>query len=366
MKPDRARLIAAALCDELAPACHRIEPAGSVRREERKIGDIEICAVPRYRTEVALQVQESLFPTPEAEPLPTVEVNELWEAVERLRIDGRVEPMRPTSKVETLAGGEPAIEPDDRWPEKRLGESRMWKLWLPRAGVKVDLFLATFSTWACIFVIRTGSRYFSRALVERWQRVSRGGHFCRGRMHRRHNPEGGRKPWGYTRKNEPLGPPLDTLEEEDVFRAMGLLCPPPPQRRSGDDLQPDPEARDPLPGHVDHGCDLVVTVPMAAWRDWLAEGDLPGESWSGLESHFYLSRPPRTHPGARVYIVAHGRLRGWAPLVRVEGNALVRCGGAQAVTIDEPIRGFRGARYRWWLRVDERPFPDWQTEGVDL
>lgn len=118
--------------------------------------------------------------------------------------------------------------------------------------------------------------------------------------------------------------------------------------------------------------DLVVTVPMGQWRAWIAEGDLP-DAEAEFESHFWVGGPmPPAFPGDRVYIVAHGRLRGYAPLVRVEQRCrlrpstkcLVREGGAVAVTIEEEIRGFQGARRRWWDREQERPFPAWQTEGV--
>ena len=120
--------------------------------------------------------------------------------------------------------------------------------------------------------------------------------------------------------------------------------------------------------------DVVVTVPKAMWFDWIEEGDLPGEPPSGYTSHFWLFpfAIPRIVPGERVYIVAHGRLRGYAPLRAVESfctmderkACLMRDGDAEAVTIDEPIRGFQGWRYRWWDRSAERPFPTWQTEGV--
>jgi len=119
--------------------------------------------------------------------------------------------------------------------------------------------------------------------------------------------------------------------------------------------------------------DVVVTVPKSfehAGRKglaaWIAEGQLPGEAESGEDWHFYLSgEPPAIQPGERVYIVCEGKLRGYAPLVRIEryknGYALVRRGGAVAVTIDRPITGFRGFRYVDWARDEERPFPDWQT-----
>lgn len=114
--------------------------------------------------------------------------------------------------------------------------------------------------------------------------------------------------------------------------------------------------------------DVVVTVPLSFGLDqWVAEGDLPGSEWSGLESHFYLGGAlPHIEPGERVYVVYNGALRGYAPLVRREiygGSprrfALVRHGGAVAVTIPERIRGFRGFRYRWWDRSAEVPFPNW-------
>lgn len=117
--------------------------------------------------------------------------------------------------------------------------------------------------------------------------------------------------------------------------------------------------------------DVVVTVPKGMWEEWLAEGDLPGDPQGDMESHFWLFpfTMPRIEPGNRVYIVAHGKLRGYAPLRRVEQYCelrhdracLVRNGDAVAVTIAEPIRGFQGWRYRWWQREDEQPFPDWRT-----
>lgn len=119
--------------------------------------------------------------------------------------------------------------------------------------------------------------------------------------------------------------------------------------------------------------DVVVTVPRDKWTDWLAEGDMPGGP-AEYESHFWIpaDRLPETAPGARVYIVAHGRVRGYAPLVRIERRCrlwperacLMREGGAVAVTILETVKGFQGWRYRWWDRTAEAPFPDWQTAGV--
>lgn len=131
--------------------------------------------------------------------------------------------------------------------------------------------------------------------------------------------------------------------------------------------------------------DVVVTVPKGIWNDWLDEGDIAGEPRGThhpsfkihedqdgmLEWHFYLGwNRPNIEPGERVYIVSHGRLRGYSPLVRVERDlnsgryALVRHHDAKAVTIMEPITGFQGFKYRWWFPEQEYDFQDWQTAGV--
>lgn len=118
--------------------------------------------------------------------------------------------------------------------------------------------------------------------------------------------------------------------------------------------------------------DVVVTVPKSLWSEWLEEGDLAGEPWSEeAEYHFWIPRHPlpTIELGERVYIVAHGRLRGYAPLVNTELRCklapsracLVRRNDAVAVTIPGPIVGFRGWRYRWWELAAEVPFPEWRS-----
>jgi hypothetical protein len=118
--------------------------------------------------------------------------------------------------------------------------------------------------------------------------------------------------------------------------------------------------------------DLVVTVPKWFWAKWIEEGDPAGASWSGQEWDFGFhkqTRPP-IEAGERLYIVGHNRLRGYAPVVRVQryewGWAIVRRGDAVACTIEEPIPGFRGWRKPWWARERERPFANWQTADVDV
>ena len=124
-------------------------------------------------------------------------------------------------------------------------------------------------------------------------------------------------------------------------------------------------------------CDVVVTVPKSFTHPaapgkrglaaWLAEGDPPGSEWSGMEWMFttYGCLPFFT-PGDRCYVTCGGRVVGYAPLIRVmyekkrfrNGRAplaFVRGGGAVAVTINEPVAGFRGWRARWWDRCEEFP-----------
>lgn len=124
--------------------------------------------------------------------------------------------------------------------------------------------------------------------------------------------------------------------------------------------------------------DIVVTVPMnfrhpcapdkRGLEAWVAEGDAAGTEWSGTEWDFLLGgHKPPIEPGERVYVVCEYKLRGYAPLLYLNGwdewdpyrGALIRGGGAVAVTIPERIVGFRGYRVRWWKREDEIPFPDW-------
>lgn len=112
--------------------------------------------------------------------------------------------------------------------------------------------------------------------------------------------------------------------------------------------------------------DVVVTVPKGRWAEWIGEGDLPGQAWSGSEYAFSGSGAlPKIEPGERVYVVAHGKVRGYAPLVDIETGgrfwSLIRAGGAVALTTPETVRGFQGWRYRWWERETELAFPDWQA-----
>ncbi len=125
--------------------------------------------------------------------------------------------------------------------------------------------------------------------------------------------------------------------------------------------------------------DLVGTCPQSFWQEWLDEGDCAGDPPTGQEYAWFTSAPiaAQIMPGDRFYVVAHGRLRGYATVTHVRGYrgvsmapggrarlkrswAIVRGAGAVACTIPEPIPGFRGLRARWWDRDQETEFPDWR------
>lgn len=122
--------------------------------------------------------------------------------------------------------------------------------------------------------------------------------------------------------------------------------------------------------------DLVVTVPKDRWFGWIAEGDAVGDPPSGEEWGFFLGRnKPPIEPGDRLYIVAWGMLRGYAPVTRLQlfndhadppAWVICREAGAVACTVRGGKRfdGFRGFRHRWWEREEEVPFPEWRMEGL--
>lgn len=116
--------------------------------------------------------------------------------------------------------------------------------------------------------------------------------------------------------------------------------------------------------------DLVGTCPLDFWDEWIAEGDPAGAPWSGQEWGWYTKHRDAQliKLGERFYVVAHGRVRGYAIVTRVvcEGATWVICreGGAVACTIPETAPGFRGLLVRWWDRAVEAPFPEWRTAGV--
>jgi DNA polymerase/3'-5' exonuclease PolX len=167
----RAKRIADGLVKLMAPECHRIEIAGSIRRGKADIGDIEIVAIPRKRFDLLEQ------------PIGSC-------------LDALLENAVDMGVMEKLKGG-------DKYQQYRFPENG------PKGGepVTLDLFLATPETWGCIFLIRTGPSEFSHRLVTP---KSQGG-FCPGHLRFR---EG--RIW------DTDGGPMTTPEEADVLRFLGM------------------------------------------------------------------------------------------------------------------------------------------------
>lgn len=117
----------------LAPACHRIAIAGSLRRLKPEVGDIELLFVPRHS-----ERPDGLFDT------KTVDV--CGEVVENLVRQG-VLAMRPN------------VNGSFTW-----GERNKLAVHVP-TGIPVDLFGTSEANWWVSLVIRTGSKETNLALT---------------------------------------------------------------------------------------------------------------------------------------------------------------------------------------------------------
>ena len=133
----------------------------------------------------------------------------------------------------------------------------------------------------------------------------------------------------------------------------------------------------------DEPVDLVGTVRMGEWAEWVGEA---AAHWTSRRPVIWWSRHAlarRAAAGSRFYVVSEGRLRCYAVLGRRQERIARRCPrgewvplcpeapppgetGIVPVTVDGGIRGFRGLRRRWWPREIERPCPDWQGAALGL
>jgi DNA polymerase/3'-5' exonuclease PolX len=122
MEYNRALKIAEAVKEQLAPFCHRIEIAGSIRRKKPEVNDIEIVAIP-------LPYNTGLFESGVAS------IINQWQ-----KVKGEL-PCKYTQRM------------------------------LPD-GIKLDVFFAERDNWGLIYAIRTGSADFSHnVLAKRWVRM---------------------------------------------------------------------------------------------------------------------------------------------------------------------------------------------------
>lgn len=175
IKLAEASRIAEGIVELLAPACDSIVVAGSIRRRKPLVKDVEIVCTPR------------MVP-PLGELIPSGGlVSAIDERIERL------------VRLRSLLGWNLA-NPANGPRYKRL----MWG-----SFTKIDLFIVLPpASWGALLAIRTGPAEFSRLLVTRREHggaMPDGLHQAQGSLH---GPAG----------------PLETPEEEDFFRALGLPC----------------------------------------------------------------------------------------------------------------------------------------------
>lgn len=122
-----AKPIAEKLKALLEPYCDNCEIAGSIRRKNEFVGDIELCIV------IKPNHYNKLF-------------NYLGLHLLKLNKDFRY--MKNGDKYKQF----------------------MYE------GVKVDLFIAQPDNWGLIFMIRTGSADFSKLMLQRWKYATKGGY----------------------------------------------------------------------------------------------------------------------------------------------------------------------------------------------
>lgn len=175
---ETARLAADELIELVAESCHRYEVAGSIRRQERTVGDIELVVIPKMTS------------TPVQDMFGTIvshdQHSQFDERCAELLADATFELRR--KKDGTTAWG----------PQAKFGIFR---------GVAIDLYSTTWESWGVTLLLRTGPSDFSRRLVTDKRH---GGlcpselHFAKSRLRHRHTAEA-----------------IETPDEKDVFEAMG-------------------------------------------------------------------------------------------------------------------------------------------------
>ena len=138
-----AAALAAKLLAALAPGCERIEVAGSLRRNQKTVGDLELVAIPR----LTARTQKDLF----GQDVEIERFSELDVVLGTLLKADRIRRDLP-----------PGLDTTTAWGERY---KKFW-LWTGKAHgyVQVDLFICTPANFGAIFCIRTGPADFSAAL----------------------------------------------------------------------------------------------------------------------------------------------------------------------------------------------------------
>lgn len=163
-------IIARRLRALLAPACERIEIAGSLRRLKPEVGDIELVCIPRRAPNLLGEPGESI--------LSGLLVSLLREGV--------------------------------LLPAHKNGEKYKQFYWGELPALQIDLFITTPEEWGLRFTLSTGPKEFNQRLVLSRQR-------------------GGLLPSCYEIRGNRVwfkNTPLPTSEERDLFALIGGWVPP--------------------------------------------------------------------------------------------------------------------------------------------
>ena len=142
MERDKALPLAEAICAKLADCCERIEIAGSLRRGNQIVGDIEIVAIPRI-TRTATQPTSLFDGSEEKESFNT-------EYVSFSTLDVRLTELCEAHKLQLIKGGD---------------RMKCYHILTVKPPIQLDLFLAKPDNWGMILAIRTGPTDYSRHIV---------------------------------------------------------------------------------------------------------------------------------------------------------------------------------------------------------
>jgi DNA polymerase/3'-5' exonuclease PolX len=166
--------IASSLILDLLPVCERIQVAGSVRRRQETVGDIELVAIPRCEPTGLFGDQRT---------------NALWAH------------LHASGAYHFIKGD----HPDGRYYQLALTAD---------PDLHVDVFLAQLDNW----LVRTGSAAFSTAILARWKWLQGLGREQSGSVNGRLVTRSGQV--------------VPTPEEETIFHLLGME-PLAPERRTG-------------------------------------------------------------------------------------------------------------------------------------
>lgn len=184
-----AKRLAEEVIELIEDATVRVAIAGSIRRQQDLVGDVEVVVQPKWRTSVSTD----LFGTVDETPISLFD-----ERCQQLLDEG-------VFMKRLNVNGNPA------W-----GSELKWGLY---RGFGMDLYCATPDTWAVTMLLRTGPADFSKRVV----------------TDRRHNglcPSDLQfKGWRVRRRTG--GDPLDTPDEASVFDALGMEYVAPERRFGG-------------------------------------------------------------------------------------------------------------------------------------